>query len=103
MLATAGPFMPETAGLRYHVISMEWFNSWKQYVEYDKHFQEESKKTKKDELSEEFNQHHNSQKQVTDAVQEPQHPGIINSDLQLDKIKTGPEVPMLSHDKLDDI
>jgi hypothetical protein len=60
MLGTPGPFMPESAGLRYHVISMDWFNSWKQYVEYDKHFKEESK-TMKDELSEGFNQHHNSQ------------------------------------------
>jgi len=29
MLGTPGPFMPEKAGITYHVITMEWFMSWK--------------------------------------------------------------------------
>ena len=24
--------MPEKAGIKYHVITMEWFNQWKYYV-----------------------------------------------------------------------
>ena len=36
IMGTAGPYMPERAGIRYHVVSMEWFNKWKAYVEYDK-------------------------------------------------------------------
>ena len=36
IMGTAGPYMPERAGIRYHVVSMDWFNKWKAYVEYDK-------------------------------------------------------------------
>jgi hypothetical protein len=37
--------MPEKEGIRYHVISMQWINKWKIYVDYDKQFgsKEESK------------------------------------------------------------
>jgi len=35
-MLSQGPFMPEKAGIRYHVISMDWFQQWKSYVDYDK-------------------------------------------------------------------
>ena len=31
-------YMPEKEGIRYHVISMQWINKWKIYVDYDKQF-----------------------------------------------------------------
>ena len=56
IIGTAGPYMPERAGIRYHVVSMDWFNRWKAYVEYDK--EEESKSKIEDEISREFSQNH---------------------------------------------
>ena len=59
IMGTAGSYMPERAGIRYHVVSMDWFNKWKAYVEYDK--EEESKSKKEDEISREFSQNHTLQ------------------------------------------
>ena len=87
MLGTAGPFMPEKAGITYHVITMEWFMSWKQYVG----IQNNEEETKEASIKQE------------EQTQEMRHPGRINSEPQLDKIKVGSEVAMLSHDQLDNI
>lgn len=47
MMGTPDSYMPERAGIKYHVITMEWFNQWKQYVGFDTSSEEESKEASK--------------------------------------------------------
>jgi len=36
VFASGGKYMPEKEGIRYHVLSMDWVNKWKIYVNYDR-------------------------------------------------------------------
>lgn len=97
--------MPERAGIKYHVLCIEWVTQWKKYVDYEKVIgkKEEMKQEEGEELAQNFHHHDNLHNDEAKPGSEEIHPGILNSDPQKNAIRIGSEIPWLSHDDMDNI
>jgi hypothetical protein len=73
--------MPEKAGIKYHILCMEWVKDWKKYVDYDNVIgnKEDTKKGGDEDIVQRFHQQSENPQSTGDKREsEDLYPGIMN-------------------------